>query len=65
MPGEGYRLSEIVEFLAEWYFVQTRQRAGFAFARKLPRDVESGCEVDGVMLFEAEWALQGCVMVGG
>jgi len=59
-------MSEIIEFLAGWYFTQTHQRAGFAFVRKMPREVESGeWEVDGLMLFEAEWCLEKCVMVGG
>lgn len=66
MPGEGLRLSEVITHVAEWYFWSTHQRAGFAFVRKVPKEVESGeWEVDGVILFEAEWALQGCVMVGG
>ncbi len=66
MPEEGYRVSEIVEFLAQWYFEKTHQRPQFAFMKKLPKDVESGeCDVAGVMLIEATWALQGCVMVGG
>jgi hypothetical protein len=66
MEGEGYHVSEIIEFLAEWYFVQTKQKPGYAFVRKMPRGVESGeWEVDGVMLFEAEWCLERCVMVGG
>ena len=66
MEGEGYRVSEIIEFLAEWYFVQTKRKPGYAFVRKMPRQVESGeWEVDGVMLFEAEWCLEKTVMVGG
>lgn len=65
VPEEGYRVSEIVAFLADWYFQQTHHRPEFAFMKKLPTGAESGCEVDGVMLFEAEWAMSGCVMVGG
>ena len=66
VPSEGYRVSEIVEFLAEWYFVQTHVRPQFAFMNKLPAGVESGVwGVEDVVLFEAEWALHGCVMVGG
>jgi hypothetical protein len=78
MPGE--RMSEVIVCVAEWYFVQTRQRPQFAFVRRMPKGAISGqrlafsgqllavdeeCEDDGVMLFEAEWALNGCVMIGG
>lgn len=38
---------------------------GYAFTRKLPRGVENGVEVGTVLLFEADWALGGSVMVGG
>jgi hypothetical protein len=65
MPEEGYRVSEIVEILADWYFVKTHRRAGYGFMRKLPAGVEVGTEVEGITLFEAEWALEKCVMVGG
>jgi hypothetical protein len=37
---------------------------GFAFVSKMPRGVENGVEVDGVMLFEAEWMPPKMVMVG-
>ena len=36
----------------------------YAFVRTLPRGVENGVEVDGVMLFEAEWMAPRCVAVG-
>jgi hypothetical protein len=38
---------------------------GYAFTRKLPRGIENGVEVGTVLLFEADWALGGAVMVGG
>jgi hypothetical protein len=63
LPGE--RVSEIITYVADWFFVQTHHRPEYAFMRSLPSGVESGTEVDGVMLMQADWALPGCVMVGG
>lgn len=66
MKEDGLRVSQVIEKLAEWYFVQTHWRGGFAFMKVLPAGVESGkWEVDGVQLFEAEWAPEKCVLVGG
>jgi hypothetical protein len=65
ITGEGYRVSEVVEFLADWYFVQTHRRAGYAFMRHLPAGVENGLDVGDVTLLEAQWALDKCVLVGG
>lgn len=62
---EEYRLSEIIVFLADWYFVRAHHRPQFAFIRKLPNGIESCTEVEEVMLVQADWALNGCVMVGG
>lgn len=41
-----------------------KQRAQYAFMRKLPRGVENGIEVGDLMLFEAEWMVRNCVAVG-
>jgi len=71
MSQDGFTVSQVIHFLAGWFFTQTHHRPQYAFMRKLPASVESGCEVpqgDGiedVMLFQAEWALEKCVMVGG
>jgi hypothetical protein len=69
VPEEGYHVSEIIQFLAEWYFVRAHQKPQYAFMRKLPAGVENGqrLEIDGyeLDLFEAEWALTGCLMIGG
>jgi hypothetical protein len=63
LPGE--RVSEVITLVAEWYFVQTHRRPQFAWMQKLPKGVEYGLEVDGVMLLEDESVYPGCVMVGG
>jgi len=68
MDGEGYRVSEIIEFLAEWYFVQTHRRAGYAFVKKLSvnsDEILAFEEAVGIEVLEAEWCLDRCVMVGG
>lgn len=71
MDGEGYRVSEVIEILANWFFEQTKRRPVYAFMQKLPNGIENGCDVplgddmDGVMLLAADWALEKCVMVGG
>lgn len=63
LPGD--RVSEVIEHVAEWYFASAGQRPQFGWMRKLPAGAECGMEIAGVMLLEAEWALDGCVMVGG
>lgn len=41
------------------------RRPEYAFIERLPTGAESGVEVDGVMLMEAEWAMPGCLYLGG
>lgn len=70
MPGEGYRLREVVEHLSEWYFVQVHHKPQFAFVRVMPKEASYGQLVvigEGwdVQLFDAEWIPAGCVAVGG
>ena len=65
MEGEGYRMSEIIEYLAQWFFTQTKQRPQYAFVKSLPKSVERFTEVDGLVLLDVEWCLEKCVMVGG
>ena len=63
MPGE--RMSEeiakarcaFIDLFARW--------PQYAFTRTLPKSVESGIEVEDVMLMQAEWALPGCLLIGG
>ena len=63
MPGE--RVSEIISHVANWYFCSAHHRPQYAFMARLPKGVDNGVEVDGVTLLEADWALSGCVMIGG
>ncbi|HZM24559.1 MAG TPA: hypothetical protein VFC02_22620 [Anaerolineales bacterium] len=63
LPGE--RMSEAIG-LAKCSYIKLFLRCPrYAFARSLPKSVESGVEVDDVMLMQAEWAIPGCVMIGG
>jgi hypothetical protein len=39
-------------------------RPQYAFIRKLPRGIESGVEVGNLLLFEAEWMVGKCIVVG-
>jgi uncharacterized protein (DUF924 family) len=59
----------VIGELARWYFEQVKRMPRFVFMRRLPRGVENGTPIafrgDEMMLFEAEWALDDCVMVGG
>lgn len=63
MPGE--RASQAIHYLDEWFFVKTHRRAEYAFMRSLPKGIESGVDVNGLELHEAEWCLEKCVLVGG
>jgi len=66
MKEDGFSVSQVIEFLVNWYFVQTHRMPNYAFIRKLPKPAFSGQLLAGdVMLMEAEWALEKCVMVGG
>jgi hypothetical protein len=65
VESEGYRMSEIITFLAEWYFVNTHRRPQFIFVKVLPKGVERFQEVDDLCLIDVDWALEKCVMVGG
>lgn len=68
VENEGYRVSEVIEILADWFFVQTRRRPAYAFMRKLPKEAVSGQRLafgEELELHEAEWCLEKCVLVGG
>lgn len=38
---------------------------GTAYIDRLPEKAEYGVEVDGVILIPADWAPQGCMLIGG
>lgn len=63
--AQGERASEIINCLVEWFFVQTHHHPQFAWMKQLPSGVENGIEVHGVTLLQADWALPGCVLIGG
>lgn len=67
MKDDGFSVSQIIEWMANWYFVQTHRKPSYAFLKKLPKEAVSGQLLadSDVMLMEAEWALDKCVMVGG
>lgn len=65
MESEGYCVSEIIAFLADWYFVQTKRRAQYAFVKSLPKGAERFMELDGLTLLDVDWCLEKCVLVGG
>lgn len=63
LPGE--RMSEAIS-LARCAYVKLFVRCPkYAFTRSLPKSVESCVEVDDVMLLQADWALPGCLLIGG
>jgi hypothetical protein len=65
VESEGYRMSEIIEFLGQWYFTQTKRKPQYAFVKSLPKNVERFTEVDGLVLLDVNWCLEKTVMVGG
>lgn len=62
---QGERISTALPCAAWNYFELFCRWPGFAFIRTKPAEVENGIEVENVMLMEANWALPGCLMVGG
>jgi len=58
-------MSAVVEAAVYEFVEQFRFWPGYAFTRKLPRNVENGVEVSGVFLFESEWMISRYVAVGG
>jgi hypothetical protein len=65
MESEGYRMSEIIEFLAEWYFMKTHRQAQYVFVKSLPKGVERFTDVAGLCLLDVDWCLEKTLMVGG
>lgn len=63
LPGE--RVSKVIEFAADWYFQQTHRKPNYCFMKRLPAGASNGIEIENCMVMEAEWALDGCLMIGG
>src|SRR3989304_17096 len=61
----GERISEGMRCAAWRYSELFLRWPAFAFIRTKPAGVENGIEIEDVMLMEANWALPGCLMVGG
>jgi hypothetical protein len=57
-------VTEAVQDAARIYKERYHVDPAYGFVRALPRGVENGVEVDGVMLFEADWMAARCVAVG-
>ncbi len=62
---DGDRMSQAIEMAAQEFSCLFHFWPGFAFTRKLPNGIETGIEVAGTMLFEAEWMIRRYVAVGG
>lgn len=71
MKEDPYHVSEVIEFLAEWFFEQVHRKPVFVFMHKLPAGIDPGSLFpiegwkDELILLEAEWAPERCVLVGG
>lgn len=61
----GQRVSETISAAKISFFLQTGFFPRLVFMRGIPKDAEIGMLVDGVMLFQAEWAPRGCIVLGG
>lgn len=62
--SQGDRVSVKATEAAEEYLRLYRDYPRFAYVRTMPRGVDDGVEVDGMMLFAAEWMPPRCVAVG-
>ena len=62
--SSGDRVSEKVNEAALEFLQLFKDAPQFAYISRLPNGVENGVEVDGVMLFEAEWMPPRMVAVG-
>ncbi len=52
---KGKRISETVTEAAIMFLGQFGEWPEYAFVRKLPTGIEGGREVDGMLVFEADW----------
>jgi hypothetical protein len=69
MHEDGFRVREVIDILAEWYFAKTMRIPEFAFMRKLPAEICPSTTLlsaqGEIHLSQAEWAMDKCVLVGG
>ena len=63
LPGE--RMSEAISQARCAYVKMFVRYPRYAFAKTMPKNTEPGIEVAEVMLMQAEWALPGCLLIGG
>lgn len=63
MPTD--RVSACMEDARVYYFQIFMRHPRFAFIKQMPKMIEEEYESNGLMLIKAEWALPGCLMVGG
>lgn len=61
----GERVSEAISAAKISFYLQTGFFPRLIFMRRLPSGAENGMLVDGVILMEAEWAIDGCIILGG
>lgn len=62
---KGERVSKAMVDGTVYYTSVFGRYPGVAYIRKLPPKAEDGVEVEGVALISADWAPQGCLMIGG
>ena len=64
--GEGrWTVRQAISEAESYFWSMFRFRPGFVFMRRLPNGVDIGQDVDGMILFDADWMLDRCVAVGG
>lgn len=63
MPGE--RMSEAIRSALVYYTRYCSRFPQYAFARTLPKTIESGIDVDDLILLQADWVPPGCLLIGG
>ena len=62
---DGQRVSEAIQQARTAFYCMTGFWPRLVFVKKLPQGADNGMMVHEVMLMQAEWALEGCVILGG
>lgn len=60
----GQRVSEAFRDAYPVYLESFHIFPDHAFMRRLPREIDNGFELSGVMFIEAEWVPAGCIVLG-